>query len=424
MAKQKINQGTAPTGVGGDTFRTGSAKLQANDDELYTQLGANAQGVLPAALPLSVGGTGANTKDSALVNLGLDKVIKSDVGGKLTKPISGGGAFSANVGHSVDVAYTSYNEAGGASAKVGTLAIKFNVNTATSIPILVIRGFSTSYGAWRVTIVFYRSSLTSTSMHQAFLEGDIPSEQLRLAVDKSNILHILLGTSATLWNYTTAILEDAFNFYQGDSVGSSYLNSASFLYLTDQQEIDAGFTNIVSISYKKILAVKATEGLVITKGGTGAITSAGARTNLGLGTAAILNAIVDGNGFIKTSSPILKLHTDRIELNDEAQQQNIVFEKLGIGDYLIKGSSGFAQEGWYVETPKDANGNVLFSVVYSTLENGDISVKTYKKKFDLETASIIADLNNPIDIAENRWIDLRLQELPQLEIVENIDEPE
>lgn len=46
MAKQKINQGTAPTGVGGDSFRTGSAKLQANDDELYTYLGAGADGVL------------------------------------------------------------------------------------------------------------------------------------------------------------------------------------------------------------------------------------------------------------------------------------------------------------------------------------------------------------------------------------------
>lgn len=46
MAKQKINQGTAPTGVGGDTFRTGSAKLQANDDELYAHLGAAADGAL------------------------------------------------------------------------------------------------------------------------------------------------------------------------------------------------------------------------------------------------------------------------------------------------------------------------------------------------------------------------------------------
>ncbi|MCU4518626.1 SUMF1/EgtB/PvdO family nonheme iron enzyme [Acinetobacter schindleri] len=40
MAKQTINPGTAPTGAGGDTFRSGSAKLQANDDELYAHLGA------------------------------------------------------------------------------------------------------------------------------------------------------------------------------------------------------------------------------------------------------------------------------------------------------------------------------------------------------------------------------------------------
>lgn len=129
-----------------------------------------------------------------------------------------------------------------------------------------------------------------------------------------------------------------------------------------------------------------------------------------------LNTTVDGNGFIKAASPVVKLFADKIELNDEAQQQDIAFEKLGIGEYLIKGSSGFAQEGWYIETPKDANGNVLFSVIYTTLENGDISVKTYKKKFDFETASIVADLDNPVDITENRWIDLRLQELPQPEI--------
>lgn len=128
------------------------------------------------------------------------------------------------------------------------------------------------------------------------------------------------------------------------------------------------------------------------------------------------NTTVDANGFIKAASPIVKLFADKIELNDEAQQQDIAFEKFGIGEYLIKGSSGFAQEGWYVETPKDANGNVLFSVIYDTLENGDISFKTYKKKFDLETASIVADLDKPVDITTGRWIDIRLQQLPQPEI--------
>ena len=125
------------------------------------------------------------------------------------------------------------------------------------------------------------------------------------------------------------------------------------------------------------------------------------------------NTIKDANGFIKAASPIVQLFTNKIELNEEAQQQNIEFEKVATGEYLIKGSTGFAQESWYVEMPKDANGNVLVAVVYEQLENKDISVKTYKKKFDLETASIVADLTQPVDIPEGRWIDLRLQELPQ-----------
>ena len=44
-------------------------------------------------------------------------------------------------------------------------------------------------------------------------------------------------------------------------------------------------------------------------------------------------------------------------------------------------------------------------------------VKTYKKKFDIETALIVADLEQAIDIPVGRWIDIRLQELPQPEFV-------
>ncbi|MDK2128765.1 phage tail protein [Acinetobacter baumannii] len=122
------------------------------------------------------------------------------------------------------------------------------------------------------------------------------------------------------------------------------------------------------------------------------------------------NTTVDGNGSIKSASPIVKLFNDRIELNDDAQKQPIALEKLGVGDYLIKGSLGFAQEGWYIEMPKDANGNVLVAVAYKQLENNDISIKTYKKKFDVEKAAIVADHDNPFDIPEGRWIDIRLHE--------------
>lgn len=128
------------------------------------------------------------------------------------------------------------------------------------------------------------------------------------------------------------------------------------------------------------------------------------------------NATKDSNGFLKGASPIVQLYVDKIELNDEAKLQPITFEKLGVGDYLIKGSTGFAQEGWYIEMPKDANGNVLVAVIYEQLANNDISVKTYAKMFDEETGDIVANTAKPRDIPATRWIDLRLQALPQSDI--------
>ena len=124
------------------------------------------------------------------------------------------------------------------------------------------------------------------------------------------------------------------------------------------------------------------------------------------------NATKDSNGFLKGSSPIVQLYTDKIELNDEAKLQKITFEKLGVGDYLVKGSLGFAQEGWYIEMPKDANGNVLVAVVYEQLDNNDISVKTYDYMLN-KKGRIVPDLETPLDIPSTRWIDLRLQALPQ-----------
>lgn len=135
------------------------------------------------------------------------------------------------------------------------------------------------------------------------------------------------------------------------------------------------------------------------------------------------NTTKDANGFLKAASPIVNLFADKIELNDEAGLQPITFEKLGVGDYLVKGSTGFAQEGWYIEMPKDANGNVLVAVVYEQLENNDISVKTYAKKFDEETGDIVANTAKPRDIPSTRWIDLRLQSLPQ-EDIQSLDTDE
>ena len=137
-----------------------------------------------------------------------------------------------------------------------------------------------------------------------------------------------------------------------------------------------------------------------------------------------INATQDPNGFLKGASPIAEIYSDKMELNHDATQQGgITFKKLGVGDYLIKGSLGFAQEGWYIETPKDANGNVLVAVVYEQLANNDLSIKTYAKKFDDETGDIVPNLLKPRDIPTGRFISLRLHELPKEPPVMPMDEP-
>ena len=84
MAKQTINQGTAPTGAGGDTFRTGSAKLQANDNELYTHLGA-ADGTLTVGKTRAALGIDANKSElTILIKDSLRQSVELASGGLQT----------------------------------------------------------------------------------------------------------------------------------------------------------------------------------------------------------------------------------------------------------------------------------------------------------------------------------------------------
>lgn len=323
MAKQDINLGTQPTGVGGDTNRSANLKTNANLKELYVALGGSASGgngsVLPASgLPIANGGTGATTAAAARTNLGLSSAAitpitasNSDkIGGRLIKVGDYGLGVPKGISTSTGDMNTIY-DAGEYSAANGTVSNAPN-------------GASGAY-----------ISIQEYSPGSSFTRQDWKNLINQLHFFRSQINE----STWTVWGY----------------------------YLTS------------------------------------------------------LNTTRDANGFIKAASPICELYADRIELNDEAKQQTITFEKLGVGDYLIKGSSGLAQSGWYVEQPKDANGNIYHAIIYEQLESGDISVKTYDQKLD--GVKIIADLDKPVDVKEGRFISIRLQELPQPEFEEPQADP-
>lgn len=308
MAKQTINQGTTPNGAGGDTFRSGSAKLQANDDELYAALGASG-GVLPLALPIGKGGTGATTAAQARVNLDLDKFVQNH------------GLNTAMVAPEVDAAIIITN---------------------------------TGWGVY---------------------SGNVPGFSRALKIGDG-------GTGA-------------------ETVEQARINLG-----LDRFVQQGDLNTFVSSPNKDLLINLENHNISLYRISTS--TSYTVRTGL--------NTLVDGNGFIKSASPVVQLFADKVAANEEALDQGPLFEKVDIGHYLLKNTEGFSGNGWYIEMPKDANGNVLVAVQYQQLEDNTIEVKTFAKKFDEETGDIVPNLEKPRDIPVGRWIDIRLKELPKPDI--------
>lgn len=147
------------------------------------------------------------------------------------------------------------------------------------------------------------------------------------------------------------------------------------------------------------------------------------------------NTTVDANGFLKKASPIARLTSNPEKMPDEyldgftlsglaavnGEAAGVTAERLSVGVYKVTGSLGFALEGWNIEVPQDVNGNRLCFVATEAAEDGTITVRVSKRRFDIDTAAIVA--GEPMDIPEGRWIDLRL-EMPPVEEVQSEPEPE
>lgn len=125
------------------------------------------------------------------------------------------------------------------------------------------------------------------------------------------------------------------------------------------------------------------------------------------------NTKLDTNGAIAPSSPTIDLYSDRIETNSDGERMNPEFVRNGVGDYTIKNTTGLRDEGWYIKIPNDLNGNPKVAVAVDTDKDGNLSIKTYRRIFSMETFTFIPDLETPLDIPEGRWIDLRFNDLPQ-----------
>lgn len=144
------------------------------------------------------------------------------------------------------------------------------------------------------------------------------------------------------------------------------------------------------------------------------------------------NTTVDGNVFIKKASPIARLSSNPSEMqpdflkdfvlagvvavNEEAK--GVSAQRISEGVYVIKGTLGLTKEGWTTEVPQDVNGNRLIFVETEVADSGDITVSTFKRRFDPESAMIVA--GDPMDIPEGRWVDLRLKMPQKLQVLDPV----
>lgn len=114
------------------------------------------------------------------------------------------------------------------------------------------------------------------------------------------------------------------------------------------------------------------------------------------------NTIVDGNGFVKEASPVIRLFDMGLEFNsffDVTKIDNPTYEKIDTGVYQVIGVEGFSKDGWYIQTPEDANGNKKVKVEYS--------YDTKTKTIEVKTFDPVSD--EPKNIPDGRWIDLRVE---------------
>lgn len=126
------------------------------------------------------------------------------------------------------------------------------------------------------------------------------------------------------------------------------------------------------------------------------------------------NTTVDGSGFVKQASPIVRVGAGEdadlgfVAAGDgaaNAKATGAVITRQGEGLYVVTGTLGLARKGWQLEAPKDHNGNLICHVEVEEDAAG-IAVAVSEPVF-FEGRWIAG---GPMDIPEGRWVDLRLHE--------------
>lgn len=129
-----------------------------------------------------------------------------------------------------------------------------------------------------------------------------------------------------------------------------------------------------------------------------------------------INAELDSNGNVISSSPVVRLYADRIEDNGQVDK-GVRLVKNGVGDYSLIGTLGTATDNkGTVVVPKDPNGNVEVHVKHEYV-GGILYIKTSDPDYD--NGRCVA--GSPVDVPAGRFLSIRLHSDPAEESHEAVD---
>ncbi|MCT9843343.1 hypothetical protein N7563_04640 [Leclercia adecarboxylata ATCC 23216 = NBRC 102595] len=131
------------------------------------------------------------------------------------------------------------------------------------------------------------------------------------------------------------------------------------------------------------------------------------------------NTAVDGNGFIKTASPIVNVFGDgAVVTNDESEGCTVT--RIAVGQYLIEGCLGLNSDAAWggidggFEIPLDRNKQPKVWLDYEVNPDGSVMVKTYHRehadapRFARNIIEGVTD-GDPVDIPAGQFISVRVE---------------
>lgn len=168
-----------------------------------------------------------------------------------------------------------------------------------------------------------------------------------------------------------------------------------------------------------------TYGLLSVDHNSGNVRASGGTVSGGIAATAYINNLwgtrnttVDGNGFIKTASPIVKIYSDgAAETNDEAE--GVTVTRISTGVYVVEGCLGLNSDpSWGgpdggIEIPTDVNKQPRLWVDYKVRADGSVEIRTYHRTHPRAPAFARNEIEgvaegDPVDVPRGTFISVRV----------------